>query len=368
MKLLPYREELQRALDAFNGRLRAGGSDLSFQPSSRMVRGERGELLVSQEGFLAVDGTEVRGAYSLIRQEFDIVGAREPVGFLQIPLSEGIVNPKYRIVGALLIRHFLEQAPLGFALGMGGMLNPLPKMLQASGFRLTPVPFFFRVCRPVPFLKNLVPLKENRKVGPLLGLPGVPELATPAIHAWQAWRGRGGPSLAGVEIDEHGEFPPELDVIQEAVRGEHSWIAVRSQRHMNAFFSTADKRFHRLLVRRNGMVIGWALTGDSQMTDHNYFGAMRLGSVIDCLARPGCEADVAQAATSTLRERGVDLIVSNQLARRWRHAFALCGYLTHRSNFALATSPQLTKRIEAVDAGFVRVHINRGDGDGPYNL
>jgi len=42
--------------------------------------------------------------------------------------------------------------------------------------------------------------------------------------------------------------------------------------------------------------------------------------------------------------------------------------LKYQSNFVFATSPALTSRIKAHDSALERVHMNRGDGDGAYNL
>jgi hypothetical protein len=95
---------------------------------------------------------------------------------------------------------------------------------------------------------------------------------------------------------------------------------------------------------------------------------MRVGSVIDCLARPGREAAVAQAAARFLMRAGVDLMVTNQSHAAWRAAFARAGWLRGPSNFIFAASRKLARRLHPFEEQTARMHVNRGDGEGPTHL
>jgi hypothetical protein len=105
---------------------------------------------------------------------------------------------------------------------------------------------------------------------------------------------------------------------------------------------------------------------DTQMRGHLQFGDMRVGSIVDCLAAPEQAGAVMRAAAGVLEERGVDLMVSNQLHRAWSDALQQAGFRKGPSNFLLALSPALAECVNgAGDDGF---HFNRGDGDGPIHL
>src|SRR5579871_2388447 len=122
-------EAHESAVRAFNERLAAGGSEYSFPELPQ--QGDQ-----AARSFLAMDGAEVRGGYILIRHDSLVNGVPEPVTFLQLPLSEGTVTPKYKMVGAQLVKDALIRAPLLFGLGMGGIDRPLPKLLKAMGCSL----------------------------------------------------------------------------------------------------------------------------------------------------------------------------------------------------------------------------------------
>jgi hypothetical protein len=106
----------------------------------------------------------------------------------------------------------------------------------------------------------------------------------------------------------------------------------------------------------------------NRVVDHRQFGAMQLGSVVDCLALPGEEQTVVTEATRYLRQLGSDLIVTNQLHEAWCGAFRKYGYLSGPSNFVFAASPALAGRLQPFPASVTRVHMTRGDGDGPIHL
>ena len=104
------------------------------------------------------------------------------------------------------------------------------------------------------------------------------------------------------------------------------------------------------------------------MRDNKYFGNMRLGSIVDCLALPENALAVMQAATQFLEQRGVDLIISNQSHHAWGGALKSSGFLETRSNFIFGASKPLAELLSPFQNNQNQVFLNRGDGDGPVNL
>ena len=79
------------------------------------------------------------------------------------------------------------------------------------------------------------------------------------------------------------------------------------------------------------------------MRDHKQFGDMRVGTIVDCLGPPDCAPGIVRAAARVLEQRGVDLIVSNQLHAAWSRALLESGFRTGPSNYLLALSPALAE-------------------------
>ena len=95
---------------------------------------------------------------------------------------------------------------------------------------------------------------------------------------------------------------------------------------------------------------------------------MKLGSIVDCLSLKGYEIDIINKTSDILKEKGVDLIVSNQSHIFWKNAFKINSFINGPSNFIFASSKSLSEKLMndiKLKDGF---HLTRGDGDGPINL
>jgi hypothetical protein len=172
---------------------------------------------------------------------------------------------------------------------------------------------------------------------------------------------------SSVEIYPVDEFGPWADELWERSLGGYSLTAVRNRQTLSALFP-AGSRLISLRVARRGRTIGWVALLDTQMSGHEHFGNMRVGSVIDCLAEPEDTTAVVSAATRFLEQRKPDLIVTNQSHAEWGRAFVRNGYLPGPSNFILALSPPLAQKLQPFEQCRSQIHMTRGDGEGPLNI
>ena len=365
----PFTSEHIEAMKAFNRRLAQGGSKGRFSESPVPEWLPRREgIPVYQEHIVALEGDVVRGAYLLKAQPFAV---RDEVVMIAAPtstLSEGIINPRFAVVGIELIRDATARHSLLFGLGMGSFDARIVRLVQAMKWRLVLCPFYFRVIHPHRFLRQITFLRRDRRRRFMLDALAYSGLGWLVLKVAQAYKGLGRGGLTGIGYDVVPEFSAWADTLWERARGAYAMIAVRDSTILNALYPVDDARFIRLQVARRGKPIGWAVLLDTQMVGHSHFGGMRVGSVVDCLAEPGDELTVVAMATRHLAHRGVDLIVTNQLHRDWCNAFARNGFLEGPSNFTFGTSPTLTARLEPFEATAGRIHMTRGDGHGPIHL
>ncbi len=370
IRIEPYTENRVFEVTQFNRRLRQGGVRFQFPDAivPEWLPKVEGRSLY-QEYFVAVDEDDkVRGGYILKHQQFLVGTTVQEIGNYQLPLSEGTIDKAYATVAMLLLTHALQRQKLLYALGMGGKDRPLPKMLSAMGWRVQTVPFHFRVCHPQSFLRNLSLLRERpawRLLSTVASATGVGPLG---ILSLQASRRKKRTRLGRASTEVVTEFDQWANEVWQAHGADYSFVAVRNKPVLTVLYPGESKRYYRLLVQVDGRPAGWVVVLDTQMKDHKQFGSMRVGTIADCFAAPEHADAVIGGATDFLEERGVDLVVSNQAHPWWCSALANSGFLVGPSNFVLATSRDLTKTIESCDAAFERVHVNRGDGDGPIHL
>jgi len=189
------------------------------------------------------------------------------------------------------------------------------------------------------------------------------------LRGLHALRDRGRAWRREIQVFREKSFGSWADEIFREARDATSLIAVRSCEVLERLYPVDDQRFIRLRVGTGSdETLGWAVVLCNPLRNHRHFGNLRLGSIVDGLARPGSEGRVIRAATDYLQSAGADLIVSNQSHHAWCRAMRQCGYFQGPSNFLFAASPDLVKRLEPYDEKLSRVHMTRGDGDGPIHL
>jgi len=363
------------AVVRFNRRLSMGGvaPDLFLSETAvpSWLGADGGPLF--QEQFVAWDGEEVRGGYVLKHQMFRVMKRVESVGFFHAPVSEALVDKRWSMLGATFLRDALKRQPLLYCLGMGGVEQPLPRILSALGWSITLVPFAFMLARPAACLQELAAIRQRplaRVIRPLLRnalgnassgwlLRAVASYRAPAAR----WTSRHASSRRAIARD----FPEWADSADDAPA--HRFAAVRDRLTLNRLYPPESVRFLKLRVETSdGSCLGWAVLLNTQMENHRHFGNLRVGSIIDANARAGTELLVLQSAVAELRDREVDIIVANFSADEWQAAAMSAGMMLGPSNFALACSKALTARIGDVSKLRSYVHVTRGDGDGPINL
>ncbi len=359
--MVPYAPEHVEAVRQFNSRLGAVPEYREFVfPEVPPGAGEECEP-GRREAFIALDGESVRGGYLLIDRSFSFRGRIETVTHCRLPVSEGVLDRAYSAVGVQLMRDAAARRPLLFTLGMGGLDNPLPRLLRTLGWSLSAVPFYFQALHPARCLRQLRAFRSTalrRALSTAAAATGLGWLGLKAAQARPI--GRRAPCAEIV-----AEFGDWADAIWADCAPRYALIAERGARTLNLLYPPASDRFLRIHVAD---VPGWVVALDTQMDGHRHFGDLRVGTIADCLARPEHAAPAIQAATRVLADRGVDLIISNQAHAAWGAALRRAGFLPGPSNFAFAAAKPLAKELAPFDETCREIHLNRGDGDGPINL
>lgn len=367
----PYTAKHVDAVVAFNRRLREGGIHNTYFPETHVP-----PWLPWAEGrstyhhyFVAAEDGQVRGGYILKHQPFAVAGEVRNIAQFRLPLSEGLVDKRYAALGVRLMLDAARRQPLLYTLGLGGHEEAMTKMLARAGWVIFEVPFFFRVCRPATFLRQIRYLRSTparRFALDVMALSGLGAIGVRSYQRVKRWRRTR--DTARVPEYEVTHWGPWVNGLWEAARGEYSLIAVRDLPTLSLLYPTSDARFIPLRVFDGERTVGWAVVSNVPMQGHAYFGDMRVGSVIDCLALPGYEGAVAAAAVSHLRTFGADVIVGNQSHRAWQHAMVAAGCMDGPSNYLMAVSKPLAKLLAPVDPKNDLGHLTRGDGSGPENL
>lgn len=371
IRIVPHSAELSSAVHAFNLRMRAGGSGWGFyvDPDPDWIPKRQGQT-VWREYYVALDDAKaVRGAFALKPQEWWVRGQTSVVTDWQGPFSEGSVNGKYATLGLRLVRDMLSKRPLLYSWGHGGNEQPMVQMLRTMGWLMHDTPFCLRVLRPARFLRLNAYLRSTplrRAALDLLAFSGAGFLGLHALHALLRLKAYRRFRATAVEVPDFGAW---ADALWQRCRNRYRAIAVRDAASMNALAPAAGwPPVTRIRVERSGEIIGWALVMDTRMQNDARFGALHVGSIVDCLADPADTGEVVAAATAILRERGVDIIASNQSHPAWARGFAENGYLVLQNRRLFAASPALRQLLEPFAETAQGLHLTNMDGHGPHGF
>ncbi len=372
ISLVPYEAAHVPAVADFNRRLQEGGCAFQFyaSPSTDWLPADLGapvhriyRLALDEDGL-------VRGGYALRMQEFVIGGERVRVGNYQLPLSEGIVDSRFRTLGTRLLRSALRESPLLYGLGMGGIEQPMPTLLRASGFDAALVPFFFKVLRARRFLLEMPALRRRSWLRLAVAGASYSGLGPGAIHGWQALRHRV-PGTSDFRLERIASLEGDwLDGLMDRSVGSRDVMALRSAAVMSRVFPERTEANIKLRLLRGDDAVGYVVVRCTQMKADAYFGNLRLGSLVDGWCESEAGPVLVDLATRFLKEAGADLVISNQTHRLWQNALQANGYLSYQSNFGLVVSPKLIKAMggEGLGARLGDCHFNRSDGDGPIHI
>jgi hypothetical protein len=366
-----YTDDLVPALREFNVRLDAGNAPREFRLPEHAVPQHTPEAngrRIFKECFLALESGSVRGGYLVKYQEFSFFGQMRLLGYYHLSISEGIIHRAYAGVGSQMLMSALRAHPLLFALGMGGTEKPLPRMLRAMGWSMCEVPFYFRVLRPTRFLRHARALRNNRWKRALMDIAAFTGTGFLGLKFLQRLRAKRKPKIAAADVDLVDEFGPWADDLWSQCKDHYAMIGARDCKTLTELYPANSNRFLCLRIRQQGACVGWAVLLDTTMREDKYFGSLRVGSIIDCLALPGSADVVTRTAADVLRKRGVDLIVSNQMHQAWCTALEAAGFLRGPSNFVFAASKALSSFLSPFETLRTQIHANRGDGDGPIHL
>ena len=366
LAIQPFDEARAEAVRAFNLRLAAGGSTWRFPESpvpTWLARVDGSPVF--QEFFLALEGEQVRGGYALQRRSARIGGDELQLGAWYLPVSEGAVDPRQALVATLLLRDALRREPLSYGLGMDGLDSPLSRLAGALRCERRLVPFFVRIERGGRFARGAPAARQHALVAAGLDLAAITGLATLGAKLVKVASG-GLRGLGDATIEVVPEFGPWADELWERCRGHYSFVETRDAATLARIYPRERQRFERLRVTRAGRDLGWAVLQSARMHDNPHFGSLHVGRITDVFAAPADAEVVIRAAARRLAAGGVDLTLSNQLHPAWRAALRRSGFLPVSSNHVFAPTAPLAERIAAIDPGYERAHVNRGDGDGPW--
>lgn len=375
--IVPHGETWKPHVEAFNARMREGGSKYGFYvtPVPPWIPKRHEAQPVWREFYLAVEDDEaVRGGFALKPQEWWIRGESRTVADWQGPFSEGAVSNRYGALGLRMLRDMLKRQPLLYSWGHGGDDAAIVQLLERMQWTLVPTPFLFRVVHPFAFARKNAYLREEPRsrlaldIAAFTGAASIGgRLATAALRIKSGKRF----SARAEVVSEHG---PWADAIWHRAKHDYAALAVRDARAMNTLLPPGESSYEwsdqiRLRVRdRHGVDLGWAVVCRRTMENHHRFGTLRVGTLVDYLAPIEHAGDVIHAAYAWLARDGAEIVIANQSDPRWIRAFEDNAFIRVPNRRMFCAAPPLVEALAPFEKTQHRLFLTNMDGHGPMGL
>ena len=276
-------QEDKNLIQNFNKELENNGINFRLPaPNSGSLRAD--DFIFDRKFILTENKNLVRAGYTLKYQWFMVNDTLLQIGFYHNPITAGLFNKKYNICGVLLLHDAQKKNTNLFCLGMGGYSQALPRLLKGMNWNFKTIPFFFKICNPIPFLNNIQYLKKTKLKSFLILLAansGLGWLSLKLIFLFISLLNIRFSKKPYITTEEIEVFDQDSDFVWENTKQYNSFIAVRNSEYLNTLYS--DKKFIKLKFFDKKKIVGWSISLCTQLDNHKQFGYMKLGSVVVCL-------------------------------------------------------------------------------------
>jgi hypothetical protein len=364
------------AVARFNQRLREGGrveDQINLRPSlPGEARYRPAGFPVYRRMMIAEDGREVRAALMLYHNNIFIRGKKRDCCWMDMPISEGIIDRRYSMAIIPLLKTALGYEPFLMSTGAGPVDKVSFQILTKLNWRNRVVPFFFYPVKVTKVLLGLSYLKKHAKLryGALLGAYSGLGAGLSGILALSR---RIAPCLSGYEYSMEKAFDDWADRIFEDCLPDYG-VAMRSDATTLNILHPPDKpSLTRLRVRRKGSKrgpgrdAGWILVASKRMKNNHLFGDLKVGTLVDGFGRAADAPALVAAGIDHLAETGADIIVANFSHAAWVRACRRSGMFAGPDSYYHFVSPGGSPLFE--DTCPPReIHMTRGHSDGMWSL
>ena len=369
IEIVPHAAELADAVEAFNARMRAGGSEWGFyvDPVPRWIPHEPGATTWREYHLVVEDGEHVRGGYALKPQQWLIRGEETVLADWQGPFTEADIDPRYSPLMLRLARSAAKQYGNLFSLGHS---QKDAAVLTRLGWGTIGVPFSFLVSRPFNFFRQAAYLRNTplkRLACNILAYTGIGALLNVFLQTFIRLKSRRSVTSATAEVvDSFGDWADEL---WQSCHGAYECLAVRDSAAMNRLLpATGWPGGTRLRIEADGETIGWAVVLVKQMDTDPRYGNMRMGLIADVFGHPAQSATIIAATVRYLQDAQVDMICCNLFHPQWLEGLQANGFVVLPERRVFAFAKALKPALEN-DAGIVAgLHLTNLDGHGPHGF
>ncbi len=340
-------------LDDFNKRIDRTGLRFDYNTHQLLKPGSK----IFQEQIVLVEDEEyIRCAAKIKNQNYLLKGKIINFQDIQIPISESIIDRKYLPSNLFFLKNLSNLSKNMHALGMGGVDEPLPKILNKLGFDLFKVDFFFLPLK-ISTLYNIFINKININLLKNFSFIFKPlDSIISLSYKLNCFKNR------NIKIKIFEEFTEQDTLIWEAVKNDFHLIAEKKAENLNIIYSSERFKLTKLRIYDQEEYLGWLVLKITRHERDKYFADEKTCTIVDLCTEP-CNYNIfIKTAKRIAFKDNAGVILMNSLNKEFNYFLKKNLFINSNSNFAFAS------KLENQHIDLNKSWITRGDGDGPINL
>jgi hypothetical protein len=252
-----------------------------------------------------------------------ISGVMRDVASVQGPYSEGHINPGYANVVFAMFKDMVGREPLLYDWGFEGGKSPILTLFRALGWI---------------------------------------SHSTPIVH-WNSDFAEPAAGPAGICTTRVASFAPWADEVWASAAAAYDFVVARDAASLDRLYPPENERFHRLMIRANGEVAGWALVGVKRFEQDANFGNARIAVLWDFFAQPPNAGAVIEGARDYVASIGADSLLASVCHREWINAFVERGFKVISDQRKVLVSRPLAAALAPFAERASQCFLTFGDGE-----
>tara|TARA_B100001059_G_C17820463_1_gene577929 strand:- start:558 stop:1631 length:1074 start_codon:yes stop_codon:yes gene_type:complete len=352
LDFLEFKESYSKLLRDFNERIK--NTNLNFPHPNNWFFKKKG--IINNDYFIVVENNKfIRAVVAIKNQQYLINGKEINFKDIQLPISESIIDRKFLFQNLFFFSKIVNLSSNMHGLGMGGLNEPLPKILSKLNFKKHLIPFFIF---PISIKKTLyIYLKRKKNNFP----SHILEILSPIDFCYKFLINFSQNISNEIRREEFNLFAQKDDELWDKVKCNFDLISVKNKINLNLVYNS--KRFDLLKIRiyENKEYLGWIVLKITKHKNSNHFFDSKTCTVVDMLCKKIHYNILVKEIKKISLKHNCDVILVNSTNVDFNINLKNNFFININSNFGF-----VFKSSENININ--KSWITRGDGDGPINL
>ena len=282
------------------------------------------------------------------KQKYYVAGKLEEISFIRYPVSLATIDKKYLSSSITLIQNIKSQFPKSFLLGMGGSKSKTAKFFSTFGYVIKDLPFYIK---PLNFFNILT---QNHLTIKYFNI--ITKFKINGFNFNSKYMNNNYAIKEVIDFNKK-DFENRKPI--------SSFELEKTDVHINSLAPSNIKNFIKFRFYEKNVNVGNCTLFINQSINHKYFGNLKIAVFLDLYISEKCidKKKTLNSLNHQLKKKNIDILIFNCGAKNILSILKVNKWIKYKSQWAIASSPELFKDINLDD-----MYLSRLDGDGPTNL